>query len=203
MLGSSSNSSVVMRQFGISQLMITNIKQKCKERISRANNNALSINANTIRAIAFSEINDVVLQFLSLARMAKISVTQVVLANCALFTQERLSNSSDILEQRREKLEEFFASMRWIVKFSNCQALCLVSLHREGGSVSALFVAEEMVRSLNKLQEFNVGCISSVEEAGLFFELVPRRTHVYGTENAHMVRRIMAMKSKDRFTGYV
>lgn len=87
--------------------MVTNIKQRCQERISRANDNAISPNAKAICAVAFPEIDDAFLQFPSLARMAKFPVTQAVSANGALLTRERLLNYPDISEQRQEKLEGY------------------------------------------------------------------------------------------------
>lgn len=86
MLKCGSTSCVVMRQFGIIRRVVTNIKQRCNELISRANENAISLNVKTIRTAAFPEIGDAVLQFLTLARMAEFPVTQAVLANYALLT---------------------------------------------------------------------------------------------------------------------
>lgn len=54
MLKSGSNSSLVMRQFGVSRYIVTNIKLRCKEHISRANDIAVSPNVNAICAVVFS-----------------------------------------------------------------------------------------------------------------------------------------------------
>lgn len=79
-----------MRQFGIILRMVPNIKQKCEELISRASDNAISLNTKTIRSVSFSKIDHEVLQFLSLERMEELPVSQALLVNRALVTRKKL-----------------------------------------------------------------------------------------------------------------
>lgn len=95
---SGTNASVVMCQFGISRRTATNTYQKCDETMSRAHENEISFNLRTIRAVAFLEIDDGLLQFVSLERRIKFPGTQSFLTNRALLVRERLLKSSNVID---------------------------------------------------------------------------------------------------------
>eukprot|EP00171_Calliarthron_tuberculosum_P001839 IDg1839t1 len=53
------------------------------------------------------------------------------------------------------------------------------------------------------LADFRISNIYNVDETGLFFKLLPKRTYVLHHENKKTLRGVKAMKAKDQITAYV
>lgn len=194
----------VMKKFSISRRTATNLKKNASRIIELAEITSLSLQRKSLRPPAFPKIEDELLIFVNFARCCKLPITQAVLQHKALMIRDNLEKniaSNQILEHH--KLSKFTASIGWVQNFIRRHALRSVGLHGEGGSASAAQVADKMSELKAKLRSYDVDCIYNVDETGLFYKLLPRRTYITEEENRKTIRGTKAMKSKDRITAYV
>ena len=78
-----------------------------------------------------------------------------------------------------------------------------VSLHGERGSVNGAEIAHEVAKLREALCDYEPCKTCSVDETGLFFKLLPRRTYVTTHENKSSLRGTKVMMAKDRITAYM
>lgn len=203
MLRSGTNAATVMCRFQVSRRTVTSIKTRCEEILKQADLSSATLNTKTLRSTTFPEIDEEVLNFVVLSRSMRFPITQAVIARRALIVREKLLNRVDISDEQRKKLESFSASKGWIIRFVHRHSLRSVALHGEAGSVTPGSVIPGMIQLRQDLSDYDVECIFNVDETGLFFKLLPRRTYVLELENFKSVRGTKAMKAKDRITAYV
>ncbi len=78
-----------------------------------------------------------------------------------------------------------------------------IALHGQGASATVESAAEDMAKLRDRLREFDVDCIYNVDETGLFYKLLPKRSYVTQYENKKTLRGTRQMSAKDRITAYV
>lgn len=117
--------------------------------------------------------------------------------------RETMLNDTTTCEEDRSRLTTFAASVGWVDKFVRRHALRSVSMHGEAASANAAKVAQNMVTLRQALKEFDLDCIFNMDETGLFYKLLPRRTYICDFEDRKSVRGTKAMRAKDRITAYV
>lgn len=101
------------------------------------------------------------------------------------------------------KLEDFAASKGWLVSLAKCNALQIVTLSGESGSVKAASVAQHMISFCKRLEQYELSWIFNMNETGLFYNPLPRQTNIRKHENGQSARETKAMKAKDRIIGHV
>lgn len=74
----------------ISCRTVTNIKLKCKGIIAQADENDFALTAKNIRPEAYLDVNEDILQLISMATMMQCSIRQAVLMHLVLFIHGRL-----------------------------------------------------------------------------------------------------------------
>ena len=82
-------------------------------------------------------------------------------------------------------------------------ALRSVTLHGEAGQVQASAVAKDIGILRSHLSDYDAEHIYNIDETGLFFKLLPRRTYISASEDRKSLRGVKAMKAKDRITALV
>ena len=200
-LQNGASASSVMKRFGIGRSTITKIKSNLSVLIQKAHAHGASLHAKSLRTPPLLELEEEVLTFINIARSARMPVTKAVIRQRA-FSRDRL------LEQKRETeisqyLKSFTASTGWAQNFVRRHALRSIALHGAGGSVNASEVASAIANLRAQLREYDTDCIYNVDETGLFFKLLPRRTYICSYENKKSIRGTKSMKSKDRVTAFV
>ena len=115
------------------------------------------------------------LEFLNYARSAKMPVTQTVLQTRALTIKEQMLKSQ-VTGKDHTTRDKFTESRGWVEKFVKRHALRSVAMQEEGGHVQVQEVAKYINILRSRLRNFDPEKIYNVDETGLFFKLLPRRT---------------------------
>ena len=155
-----------------------------------------------MRPAQFPQLEAKIMHFISLARSAKIPVTHAIISVKALCLKEELLKQ-DISVDEASMLRNFTASRGWTDKFVKRHSLRSVALYGEAGSVDVSGIDADIVALREKLGDYEPSNIYNVDETGLFFKFLPRRTYICTHEHKKSVRGTKAMKAKDRITAYV
>lgn len=190
-------------KYGIGERTLTRIKSEATDVKRKVEANVINTNLKAIRVLKFPDLDAKLLEFVSLCRQVKKPVTLAALSVRALLLKNRILLSNDISDKHREDVESFQASKTWALAFTKRHALRSVSLHGEAGSVDVAKVARSIAEIRKRLEEYDIDCIFNVDETGLFYKLLPRRTYVMDVENRRSVRGTKNMGAKDRITAYV
>ena len=78
-----------------------------------------------------------------------------------------------------------------------------ITLHGQGDSAPAEQIVSEMRSIREALSEYDAGLIYNVDETGLFYKALPRRSYVMCYENKKAFRGKHNMNAEDRATAYV
>ena len=76
-------------------------------------------------------------------------------------------------------------------------------LHGEAGSVDEKVPPSGMAAVRKECEKYDLNCIYNVDETGLFYRMLPRRTHLAPGENRKTVRGVKGMKAEERSTAYI
>ena len=194
--------SVIMRKFSIGRRTVTKLRSEAPQILQCVENQSSSLHSKSSRPAQFPIIEERLNEFFIMARALKMPITAAVLQQRALVICESLVKSAAD-DSDREKLRSFVASQGWVSNFVKRWALRSVSLSGEGGSVNGAQVSGYIAALREKLREFDPSCIFNVDETGLFFKLLPRRTYISSFEDKRSVRGTKAMPAKDQITAYI
>jgi hypothetical protein len=91
----------------------------------------------------------------------------------------------------------------WAKKFATKRAkLKSIILHGEAGAVDHEKIKEGITKMKNIIADFDEENVYNMDETGLFYRLLPRKSYVFkGTESR--MRGKKGMKAKDRLSLYV
>ena len=194
--------SEVIHKFKVSNRTVRSIKQFLPHIREIINKPGASTETRTMQQPLFPQVEAHRIDFLTFARACKMPVTQAVLQTRAVMITEGLLKQP-LQEKVHTALQRFTASRGWVEKFVKRHALRSVSLHGEGGQVQAAAVAADIFQIREDLREYDAEHIYNVDETGLFYKLLPRRTYVGVHEDRKSLRGVKAMKAKDRVTAFV
>ena len=189
------------RKYGVKKRTLTRIKKEAPTIRKKSTKNALSAQLKSVCDLRFPEIDGTVLAFVTFCRKVKKPVTLAALSARALLARDKLV-SKCTCEEEKARLKSFTASKKWCISFTKRHALRSVAMHGEAGSASPIEVAKEIAELREKLLHYPVQNIYNVDETGLFYKLIPRRTYVLESEGKKSVRGTKAIKAKDRVTAF-
>ena len=183
MLNNGAPASVVMSKYKVSSRFVTKLRGEAEHLQRLADENGRTLNTKTMHKVLYPDIDAKVFQFCEVARGTKMPVTQDLIRERALLVRERLLSRSDLSDADRARFRKFNASVGWCQKFVTRHCLTSVSLAGQGGSAAVAEVATEMCELRQKLREFDLENVYNVDETGLFFKLLPRRTYILSFVN--------------------
>ena len=160
-----------------------------------------TLGTKTLHLAHYPKLEAYLLEFLSFARAGKIPVTQPVLQTRALMIREMLKGGSQVKEHAA--LERSTASRGWVENCVKRHAHRSVVLHREAGQVQAGEFSKDIGILRSHLCDYDADCIYNIDETGLFYKLLPRRTYVSIWEDRKSLGGIKAIKGKNRVTAFV
>ena len=85
-------------------------------------------------------------------------------------------------------------------RFKNWYGMKNLNLHGEMGDVDFAAISEEMKALRQKLSEYSLDCIFNMDETGLFFRCLPKRSYILGNEKESEVQGSKKMVDKNRVT---
>lgn len=137
------------------------------------------------------------------ARKVGMPVTQDVIQSFGRKAKDVLIASTDLSEKQRNNMEEFTASQKWVKNFVRRNGLKSKTLHGEAGSVNPEEIEAGMQAVRDACKSYEIGNIFNVDETGLFFKLLPKRTYLASSENRKTARGTKDMKAKDLLSAYM
>lgn len=137
---------------------------------------------------------------ISAARRAKMPVTGALIQRAALRAKDDILKQGDLQPKVHQAVSIFQASNKWLFAFLHRNGIKCKSLHGEAGSVDHDKIRKDIDSLRKNLSEFDEDCIFNVDETGLFFRLLPKKTYLCPTENRREARGTKALKAKDRLT---
>ena len=203
MLNSGTPAAIVMKKFKVSSRFVTKLRKEGEKIQAIIDSEGRSIRTKTIRPVMYPEIDEKVYKFCDIARSTKLPVTQDLIRERALLVRDNLLQKNDLLDSDRNRFEKFSASVGWCQKFVKRHCICSVSLSGEAGSAYAEYFADSMIKIRDRLREFQVENIYNVDETGLFYKLLPRRSYIMAYEKKTTLRGTKQIDVKDRITAYV
>ena len=151
-----------------------------------------------------AQVDNIVLGLFEKARKAKISVTRAVMQAFGRSATATLLEASTSGEKLK-KLETFQAGDKWAKNFVKRQNLVTKVLHGEAGSVNpnSEVIKKGMETVIHACKEYPPSRIFNVDETGIFWKLMPKRSYLSASENVKTVRGTKGMHFKDRVSAFM
>lgn len=143
------------------------------------------------------------MDLLEKARKAKYPVTQVAIMAFGRSATKTLLAGTAVSAAEREKLEGFKAGEKWARNFVRRNGLVSKNLFGEAGSVDREKVKEGMEAIRQMCEKYEVDLIYNVDETGLQWKLMPKRTYLSTSENRKTARGTKDMHFKDRLSAFM
>lgn len=142
------------------------------------------------------------MDLLEKARKAKFPVTEAaIMAFGRSATKTLLAGTVSAAE--REKLEGFKAGEKWAKNFVRRNGLVSKNLFGEAGSVDREKVKEGLEEIRAFCEKYEVDNIYNVDETGIQWKLMPKRTYLSTSENRKTARGTKDMHFKDRLSAFM
>lgn len=143
------------------------------------------------------------LELLEKARQAKYPVTQAAVMSFGRSATKTLLAGTTVSEAERKKLEGFKAGEKWAKNFVRRNGLESKNLFGEAGSVDHEKVKEGLEAIRQKCEKYDTENIYNVDETGLQYKLMPKRTYLSMKENRKTARGTKDMHFKDRISAFM
>ena len=134
------------------------------------------------------------------ARKAKISVTRDVIRSFGRSAKTTLLKASTTSADVRERLNDFKAGERWAKNFVKRNGLHSSKRLGEAGSVDTEAIEDEIEEIRALCAKFPARRIFNVDETGIQWKVMPRRTYLSNSENRKTARGSKGMTFKDRLS---
>jgi hypothetical protein len=191
------------KKYKVVERQVRRICNKERAELMAAAAAAAPLHVKTTRAGQWPQIEERVVAFVRVMRQHKKPVGRALMQERGLAYRDELLQQGELSEKEREELQGFSASLHWVDNLVKRHSLTFVSnLHGEGGSVDEAAVRPEITKLTAVLATFLLACIYNVDETGLFFRLLPRRSYITTEENRKTLRGTKGMKAKDRITAF-
>lgn len=145
----------------------------------------------------------IVLNLFEKARVGKIAVGRDVIQAFGRSAKVTLLDAATTSAALKAKLETFMAGQKWAKNFVKRQNLRSKVLHGEAGSVNPERIKESMNEIREACKKYPPSRIFNVDETGILWKLMPRRTYLSSRENRKTVRGTKGMKFKDRVSAFM
>lgn len=158
---------------------------------------------STVHCPSINQVDARVMTLIDEARKAGLPVTRDVLKVFGKRAADGLKASPTIPATVKEKLREFSASDKWVRNLVERDNLKSKALHGESGSADAEACDSRMRKIRELCFKYDLKNMYNVDETGLFYKLLPKRTYLSRAMSRKTVRGNKDMKSKGRMSLYV
>lgn len=149
------------------------------------------------------QVDAIALDLFDKARAAKISVSRDVIKAFGRSAKATVLAAPTTSAATKSKLETFMAGETWCRNFLKRQNLRSKMLHGEAGSVNPELVKEGMEKIRDACKKYPPSMIFNVDETGILWKLMPKRTYLSTKENRKTARGTKGMKFKDRLSAFM
>ena len=183
----------IARDFNVHPAVISRLKknaEKLKGKLAKASGDILQ--RKRLREGKFLDVDEKVFAWMKYMR-ENFSATKLPVSKTMIQLQAmKYANEMNI--------QQFTASAGWLDRFKNRYGLKNLNLHGEMGDVDFAAISEEMRALRQKLSEYSLDCIFNMDETGLFFRCLPKRSYILGNEKESEVRGSKKMVDINRVT---
>lgn len=151
----------------------------------------------------FFQLEKDVLALIEEARRVPLPITRATIESFGIAVRDKLVAGPSTPADAKERLRMFGASEKWVRNLVNRHNLTSVVLHGEAGSLDAEAAAEGMAAIRRACSKYKVENIFNVDETGIYYRLLPKRTYLSTTEKRKTARGTKGMKAKDRVSAYM
>lgn len=188
----------VMRKYNISRRTISSIRTNIDDLVRKATQASLPSDRKTFREARYPELDQLLKQYISIARAGKMRINADLLRERALTEKERL-----ISKNPESPLHSFTASKGWTDSFLRRNSLQTPGERGEPGDINLITLAADIAKMRDQLRTYGPECIYNLGETSLFYRLLPRRSYTNMQGNMKSVQGTKYMKTEDRITTYV
>lgn len=149
------------------------------------------------------QIERLVEKYIEDARHVKLPVTGDTIKAFGLKAKGVIQASADTTPALRTHTEGFTAGDKWHRNFVTRHGMKSVTRHGEGGSVNEQAAAEGMQKVRAACRDYELENIFNVDETGLQYKILPKRTYLASLENRKTARGTKDMKAKERVSAYM
>lgn len=153
-----------------------------------------------VLAADFVQLDSLVLDLVNKARMAKYTVTGNVIRSFGRSAKATLLGSEKTTDSVRKRLEDFKAGDKWSKNFVKRNDLHSHKLHGTAGSVDHDRIKEGMEEVRAACEKYPARNIFNVDETGIQWKLIARRTYLAAFEDRKTTRGSKNMEFKDRIS---
>ena len=103
----------------------------------------------------------------------------------------------------KQKLDAFMAGDKWTENFTKRHSLVSKVLHGEAGSVDTALFKKGMDEVCEACKKYQPARIFNVDENGLFWKLLPKRSYLSTSKNRKTARGTKSVHFKDRVSAFM
>ena len=161
------------------------------------------VHASPCPPLPLDQVESLVMTMIENARKLRIPVTGATIEAYGVAAKKKLVAAASATAAEKGRLEAFNVSGKWVRNLVLRNELVSKVLHGEAGSVDADATAEGLRKVREACQEYELANIFNVDETGIFYKLLPNRTHLSQAENRKTARGTKGMKAKYRVSAYM
>jgi hypothetical protein len=185
-----------------------NLFKKCKweDILSMEGSKGLTKTFRSTKTSTYPVLEKILLKYTNAIREGGLPLSFNGIKSIAAQTAINLYNAghAELSELEKRCLRNFTASNGYVTRFIKRNCLQSVLLHGKDGSCpSSEEVQAKMTAIRTELENYDAAHIFNVDETGLFFRMLPRRTYIFRHTNKRTVRGTAQMSAKDRLTAIV
>ena len=194
----------VAKRAGISRSTVLRIKRdadkialdldSAKSQADRSNKSKRKPQSELVDARVQTMAND--------ARKMGLPLTRSTIEYMGVAAKAWVLSLPDLNKDHRTKLEAMTFGERWARGFVHRLGYKSVRLHGEANSVNDEAIAKGLDAIRDECTKYKLSCIYNMDETGLFYKLLPKRTYLTQEESRKTTRGIKAMGTKDRISVY-
>jgi hypothetical protein len=198
---------ILIEQFDVSRSTVTRVWKNRKAILNSACDARRRVGDTVFRPVLEARL----LAWLELVRgkniRLQVSASALCVAAAKISKSLLRSPPTELTDKEKTRLKGWTPGDSWVQRFVKRNGLVSVALHGTAGDVD--LSDPELVKKIEEIKEtcskFTVECIYNVDEFGLFFRCLPRRTYLAPSETSTKRKRRGARgtkktRMKDRVT---
>ncbi|CAN0298812.1 unnamed protein product, partial [Pylaiella littoralis] len=193
----------ISRRFGCGPTAIGSIRRERKTLEAAAASSARSTSSKSARGGDFPQVDKMAMTMVEEARKVPLPLTRTSIESFGVAARKKPLTDETTTAADKKKLESFNVSEKWVRNFISRNRMKSVVLHGEAGSVDDGAIAEGLTEIRKACQEYELENIFNVDETGIFYKLLPKRTYLSKAEKRQSARGTKGMKAKDRVSAYM
>ena len=192
------SASTVSRMFGVSYDTVSRAAKRKKELEDGIASGLINPKSKKKRKCTMPKVESKLIDWIQIARNWKFPITkQLIIAKAkAIAIEQMIINDVEKDSEEESNKIKFVASDGWFNNFKKRYSLHFNKIVGESGSSAINLYKEEMNRIQEKIAEYNPNHVYNMDEAAIFYKILPNFTYSLPTERNCRGKK----QPKDRIT---